>query len=31
VNPKIQVFQVSATTGEGLEDWYGWLSQEEVI
>ncbi|MBD2442360.1 hydrogenase nickel incorporation protein HypB [Dolichospermum sp. FACHB-1091] len=28
VNPKIQVFQVSATTGEGLEDWYGWLSQK---
>jgi hydrogenase nickel incorporation protein HypB len=27
VNPKIQIFQVSATTGEGLEDWYGWLSQ----
>jgi hydrogenase nickel incorporation protein HypB len=28
VNPKIQIFQVSATTGEGLEDWYNWLSQE---
>ena len=28
VNPKIQIFQVSATTGEGLEDWYGWLSQK---
>jgi hydrogenase nickel incorporation protein HypB len=26
VNPKIQVFQVSATTGMGLEGWYGWLS-----
>lgn len=26
VNPKIQVFQVSATTGIGLEGWYGWLS-----
>lgn len=25
VNPKLTIFQVSATTGEGLEDWYGWL------
>lgn len=25
VNPKIEVFQVSATTGEGIEGWYGWL------
>ncbi|MDB9537638.1 hydrogenase nickel incorporation protein HypB [Dolichospermum planctonicum CS-1226] len=28
VNPKIQVFQVSATTGEGLESLYHWLSQQ---
>ncbi|OBQ36711.1 MAG: hydrogenase accessory protein HypB [Anabaena sp. CRKS33] len=28
VNPKIQVFQVSATTGEGLEGLYNWLSQQ---
>lgn len=27
VNPQIQVFQVSAQTGEGLEDWYKWLCQ----
>jgi hydrogenase nickel incorporation protein HypB len=26
VNPQIQIFQVSATTGAGLETWYGWLS-----
>ncbi|MDZ8055037.1 MAG: hydrogenase nickel incorporation protein HypB [Aulosira sp. ZfuVER01] len=26
VNPHIQIFQVSATTGAGLENWYGWLS-----
>lgn len=26
VNPDIQVFQLSATTGEGLESWYDWLS-----
>ena len=25
VNPDIEVLQVSATTGEGLEDWYTWL------
>ena len=25
VNPKLQVLQVSATRGEGLPEWYGWL------
>jgi hydrogenase nickel incorporation protein HypB len=25
VNPNIRIFQVSATTGEGLEDWYNYL------
>lgn len=25
VNPDIQVLQVSATTGEGMEQWYQWL------
>jgi hydrogenase nickel incorporation protein HypB len=25
VNPQIQVFQVSAQTGQGLDDWYNWL------
>ena len=25
VNPDIEVFQVSATTGEGLDEWYSWL------
>jgi hydrogenase nickel incorporation protein HypB len=25
VNPNLAIFQVSATTGEGLEDWYDWL------
>lgn len=28
VNPRIQIFQVSATAGEGLEDWYAWLKSE---
>lgn len=25
VNPEIEVFQVSAATGEGLDKWYDWL------
>jgi len=25
VNPSIQILKVSATTGEGMEDWYQWL------
>jgi hydrogenase nickel incorporation protein HypB len=25
VNPELKIFQVSATTGEGLEDWYNYL------
>jgi len=25
VNPKIQVLQVSATSGEGMDKWYQWL------
>ena len=28
VNPKIQVLQLSATRGDGLDDWYGWLRQQ---
>ncbi|OUL34714.1 hydrogenase nickel incorporation protein HypB [Nostoc sp. 106C] len=28
VNPEIQIFQVSATTGAGLQNWYGWLSEK---
>jgi hydrogenase nickel incorporation protein HypB len=28
VNPSLRIFPVSAYTGEGLEDWYGWLQQE---
>lgn len=26
VNPKIKVLQVSATTGEGMQQWYQWLT-----
>ncbi|MBD2300932.1 hydrogenase nickel incorporation protein HypB [Nostoc sp. FACHB-190] len=28
VNPHIQVFQVSAMTGEGLDNWYKWLTEK---
>jgi len=27
VNPNLQILQLSATTGEGLESWYSWLRQ----
>jgi hydrogenase nickel incorporation protein HypB len=25
VNPKLEIIHVSASTGEGLDDWYAWL------
>ncbi|MCP2727304.1 hypothetical protein [Limnofasciculus baicalensis] len=28
VNPKIRIFEVSATTGVGLESWYEWLRNQ---
>ena len=28
VNPRIEVLKLSATTGEGLDDWYAWLKAE---
>lgn len=28
VNHKVQIFQISAKTGEGLENWYGWLNSQ---
>ena len=28
VNPNLQIFQVSAMTGEGLDDWYQWLGMK---
>lgn len=30
VNPGIQVLQVSATTGQGMNDWYQWLRQARL-
>lgn len=29
VNPELQIFQLSATTGEGLADWHDWLVQAQ--
>ena len=28
VNPEIKIFQVSATTGVGMDEWYSWLQQQ---
>ncbi len=28
VNPKIQILQVSATRGDHLDAWYGWLRDQ---
>ena len=27
VNPGIEILQLSATTGQGMDDWYGWLDR----
>lgn len=31
VNPAIQVLQVSATTGEGMQQWYQWLRMNQQL
>ncbi len=31
VNPKIKVLQVSATSGEGLQQWYQWLTASQQL
>ena len=31
VNPKIHVIQLSATRGDHLDDWYGWLREQAVL
>ncbi len=28
VNPKLQIFQVSCTTGDGMDNWYHWLKEQ---
>jgi hydrogenase nickel incorporation protein HypB len=30
VNPNLQFFEVSATTGEGMNEWYNWLKENLV-
>jgi len=30
VNPDVKVLTVSATTGTGLETWYGWLASVDA-
>jgi len=29
INPKLIFFEVSATTGEGMDKWYSWLKKEK--
>jgi len=29
INPKLKFFELSATTGEGMNPWYNWLSQQK--
>ena len=31
VNPEIVIFQLSARTGQGMEEWYGWLREQQQI
>jgi hydrogenase nickel incorporation protein HypB len=30
VNPALEIFQVSATSGAGLADWYRWLQAHQL-
>ena len=31
VNPRLNVLQLSATRGDGLEEWYGWLREQRRL
>jgi hydrogenase nickel incorporation protein HypB len=31
VNPNLQILEVSCTTGEGLQQWYGWLKSKVLV
>jgi len=31
VNPRLSFFEVSATTGAGMDDWYNWLKEQLTI
>jgi Ni2+-binding GTPase involved in maturation of urease and hydrogenase len=28
VNPRLEIFLVSAISGDGMQDWYGWLRKQ---
>jgi hydrogenase nickel incorporation protein HypB len=28
INPDLTIFEVSCRTGEGLDEWYGWLREQ---
>lgn len=28
INPKLKLFELSCTSGEGLQNWYGWLKEQ---
>jgi hydrogenase nickel incorporation protein HypB len=28
LNPRIQIFEISAKTGQGVDRWAGWLSEQ---
>jgi len=30
VNPNLQFFEISATTGEGMDEWYRWLKKNVI-
>ena len=31
INPTLKILQVSATTGEGMEEWYDWIRLQQDI
>ncbi len=31
INPNLKFFEISATTGEGMESWYSWLKESETV
>ena len=31
VNPGIEVIEVSATTGQGMEDWLAWIDRQAAV
>lgn len=31
INPRLKIFEVSCTSGQGLQEWYGWLKSKVVV